>query len=325
MDYTNKKKASHITLDKTISVKPLRAAKQIMLSNFIRIPEKKDKKDKMMFIEPITKISFKYIEGGKYDMGNDGTDPETDNKPIHSVKLNNFYISIYEITNEQFCIFLNEKKEQEDVIEGWINLNATWDDLTCGINRTTKGYSPKQGLKNHPVIYVSWYGAQMFCSWLSNKTGEIYRLPSECEWEFVARNYGTKNKYSWGNNQPVGKKGGNIADERLKKIYNNLTVWPAYNDGFVYTSPVGSFNPSEAGIFDMTGNVAEWCSDWYDDLYYSSSTQDNPKGPSAGFKKVIRGGSWYIYSVELSNFARSFESPDVQDFDIGFRLVKEIK
>jgi len=175
---------------------------------------------------------------------------------------------------------------------------------------------------NHPVIHVSWNDAVAYCDWLSKKTGQNYRLPTEAEWEYAARSGDKNYKYSWGNFGPEGRKGGNIADESAKRIWDCSWLWEGYDDGYAYTAPVGSYEPNELGLYDMTGNVWEWCQDWYDVDYYKNSPQFDPKGPSSGSYRVLRGGSW----IDLPIFVRcSFRYINVPDFRYsysGFRLAR---
>jgi formylglycine-generating enzyme required for sulfatase activity len=156
---------------------------------------------------------------------------------------------------------------------------------------------------NLPVENVSWNDCQEFIRELNRKTGKQYRLPTEAEWEYAARG-GTKSEgytYSGSNNVDwVAEYEGN----------NNKT-----------TKPVGGKKPNELGIYDMSGNVWEWCSDWYGSDYYKSSSSNNPQGPSSGSYRVSRGGSWLSYASHCRVAYRYSSSPDYGDSDLGFRLV----
>ena len=140
-----------------------------------------------------------------------------------------------------------------------------------------------------PVVGVSWHDAGAFADWLSKITGERYRLPTEAEWEAAGRGGLTGQAFPWGNQPPD-------EDGRFPANYNPN---PYDKDGFTYAAPVGSFPPNGYGLFDMAGNVAEWCGDWYEATYYARSPYQDPEGPPTGTYRVIRGGSWYSRAREL--------------------------
>jgi formylglycine-generating enzyme required for sulfatase activity len=171
------------------------------------------------------------------------------------------------------------------------------------------------------VIHVSWNDAVEYCRWLSRKTGSAYRLPTEAEWEYASGNGAKHTMYSWGNGDPSGKNGGNVADESAKREFSAWTIFTGYNDGHVFTSPVGTYNPNEFGLYDMSGNEWEWCSDWYGAEYYKGSPVSNPQGPSSGIRRVFRGGSWYSYPRICRTSFRDGSTPDGRNFYLGFRLV----
>jgi formylglycine-generating enzyme len=262
-----------------------------------------------------------FIKGGTFQMG--GNESGRDTKPVHAVTLTNYYIGKYEITVAQFGQFINETGYQTDADKGdgsFVWTGSLWAKLK-GVNWKC---NPEGKLRpaeefDHPVIFVSWNDAVEYCKWLILKTGREYRLPTEAEWEYAAGNGPKHTKYSWGNGEPYGKKGGNVADESSKE--KTGYSWPGYNDGYVYTAPVGSFNPNELGLYDMNGNVSEWCSDFYDSKYYKSSPSDNPKGPSTGTFKVIRGGSYRLPPNAQLVIYRDRGDPLYRYSATGFRIV----
>ena len=265
-----------------------------------------------------------FIQGGTFQMGsNDGEDDE---QPVHSVTLSSFYLGKYEITVSQFMQFINETGYQTDADKdggGYIWSGSEWKK-SSGVNWKcdAEGNIRSQSEYNHPVIQISWNDATEYCNWLSRKTGKSYRLPTEAEWEFAAGNGSKHTKYSWGNGEPFGKNGGNVADETAKRKFGLSNIWSGYDDGFASTSPVGSFNPNELGLYDMTGNVYEWCSDWYGSDYYKSSISSNPKGPMAGSNRVKRGGSWSYLPAFQRVASRDYSSQSNNLYMHGFRIAR---
>jgi formylglycine-generating enzyme required for sulfatase activity len=160
------------------------------------------------------------------------------------------------------------------------------------------------GDDNCPVERVSWNQAQEFIKRLWDKTrNQTYRLPTEAEWEYAAR-AGSKGKYSFGDDP-----------NRL-----NDYAWFERNSGGK-THPVGRRLPNAWGLFDMHGNVVEWCQDWYDENYYKQSPRENPQGPLSGEGRVLRGGSWKLSAIDCRATGRGNDPPDDRYDDIGFRVV----
>jgi formylglycine-generating enzyme required for sulfatase activity len=262
------------------------------------------------------------VRGGTFQMGsNDGGNDE---KPLHSVTLSDFYMGKYEVTNAEFVRFLNAKGNQEEGGATWIDLSGKYDDERCRITQSGSTFQVEAGYERHPVIFVSWYGATAYCKWLSKQTGKNYRLPTEAEWEYAAGNGSRHTKYSWGDGEPAGKKGGNVADKTAKAKYPAWTVFENYSDGYIYTAPVGQYDPNDFGLHDMTGNVWEWCSDWYDADYYQKSPSKDPQGASAGDYRVVRGGSWDHARYYCRSAYRDLWWPFDRDDVIGFRVVRHL-
>jgi len=265
-----------------------------------------------------------FIEGGTFQMGsNEGEDDE---KPVHTVTVGDFWLGKYEVTVAEFEKFISATGYQTDAEKGdgsYFWTGSKWEKK-AGVNWRcdAQGNVRKSSELNHPVIHVSWNDAVAYCEWLSRKNGQNYRLPTEAEWEYAACGGGKNYKYSWGNFGPEGRKGGNIADESAKRIWNCSWLWEGYDDGYAYTAPVGSYEPNELGLYDMTGNVWEWCQDWYDADYYKNSPQIDPKGPSSGAYRVLRGGSWLSRPIHVRCSIRHGSGPDYRGTSGGFRFAR---
>ena len=163
---------------------------------------------------------------------------------------------------------------------------------------------------------VSWNDAVAFCRWLSRVEGLEYRLPTEAEWEYSCR-AGSSREYTFGNDaeQLVGF--GNVADASLKTTFSNAATVQS-NDGSIFTTRVGSYRSNEFGLYDMHGNVLEWCSDWYGD--YSTSPVVDPVGPVTGSNRVDRGGSWSRVAADCRSAFRNRNAPSTRRNSLGFRL-----
>jgi formylglycine-generating enzyme required for sulfatase activity len=171
----------------------------------------------------------------------------------------------------------------------------------CEVTGHRMPRQPDWSKDDHPVVFVSWKDAITYAEWMGK------RLPTEAEWEYAARNRGKEVKYP----------NGNTLTSRDANYYNPGS--PA-EDGYLHTAPVGSFPPNELGLYDMAGNVWEWCADWYDAGYYSKSPHRNPTGPAGGMYRVVRGGSWWSTTPELCRAAnRNRNRPSAKGKVIGFR------
>lgn len=239
-------------------------------------------------------MELRLVPAGEYLLGSPPGEPGRywDEGPQHRVRLTAFYITTTEITNAWYGRFLRETGHQPPLYWRDRNLNA-----------------PEQ-----PVVGVTWYDALAFARWLSKITGEPYRLPTEAEWEAAARGGLVGQPYPWGAEPPA-------AGGRYRANYNPK---PYAADGYAYTAPVGSFPPNGYGLYDMAGNVAEWCLDWYSPDAYTYRSGADPAGPPTGTAKVVRGGSWYSSARELRCAARQAWPPPSADGFIGFRLVRPL-
>lgn len=266
------------------------------------------------------------IQGAEFVMGNsNGYDDE---KPVHKVSLSSFGISPTEVTVGQFNAFVQESGYVTDAERKgsatYIENGKSESKGDINWRHDEQGNLRDTWQHDYPVIRVSWNDATAFCKWLSERTGYNYRLPSEAEMEYVAGNGTNYTKYSWGAEEPgVNDKLENLADMTAKDQFPDWEVFDNYNDGYVFSAPVGSFKSNKFGIHDLSGNVMEWCYDWYDAEYYADSPYGDPLGPSSGSYKAIRGGAWVskpagaILCFRIGNKAR-----EDCDYDLGFRVVK---
>ncbi len=233
------------------------------------------------------------ITGGSFYMGDEkGEDKE---KPLHSVTLNDFKIGKYEVTNAQYCEFLNEKGNREGVGGTWMFLEYSKIELKGARFISMLGY------ENHPVVVISWEGAAAFAEWSGA------RLPTEAEWEYVSRGGSLTNEYTYS--------GSNQIDE---------IAWYERNSGSK-THHVGTKKSNELGVHDMSGNVWEWCNDWYDEAYYQTSPQQNPQGADTGSARVLRGGSWRFDDDYCRSSKRYNIAPAARNTGIGFRLAQSLE
>jgi sulfatase modifying factor 1 len=235
-------------------------------------------------------LDLVFVEGGSFSMGsNDGNPSE---QPVHKVQVDSFYISKYEVTQSQWAEImgasptLNKGKGDKYPV-----YNVTWSDATDFCNNL----SIKEGL----TPCYSGTGAGIECDFSTNG----YRLPTEAEWEYAARGGKKSQNYLYA--------GSNNADE---------AGWNSDNaEGM--THEVGLKAANELGIYDMSGNMWEWCGDWYGAKYYASSPSLNPTGPSSGIYRVLRGGGWGIFADGL-RCSNRYYGAHRSDADCGFRCVR---
>ena len=208
-------------------------------------------------------VTFKMIrvEGGTFYMGATAEqldDADDDEKPAHNVTLSSYYIGETEVTQQLWQVVTGQKPTNGD--------DHQWDS--------------KYGLgPNRPAYYISWDDCQEFITKLNALTGRSFRMPTEAEWEFAARGGNKSRGYKYAGSNDIGD-----------------VAW-YYGNSNGTTHDVATKQPNELGVYDMSGNVFEWCSDWYDDNYYSNSPNSNPTGPPTGSQRANRGGSYYVESL----------------------------
>jgi formylglycine-generating enzyme required for sulfatase activity len=259
--------------------------------------------------------SMVHVKGGCFPLGNVFGGGWLREKPVHEVCVNNYYLGKHEVTVGEFRKFVNAtgyktEAEKQDGCHSW---EGRMEIKREKYNWHNPGFPQTE---NHPVVCVTWNDADAFIRWLNSKAGRTYRMPTEAEWEYAARNRGKKYKYSWGNGEPSG----NIADEAAERDLSVKAGWTGYDDGYAFTSPVGSYKPNDLGMYDLSGNVYEWVSDWYVKDYYKSSPKKNPQGPDTGTLKILRGGSWNPLPALVKTTNRFMAGTGARGSWMGFRL-----
>ncbi len=258
------------------------------------------------------------LPGGSFRMGNDLA-AYPDQRPAHDVRLHGFWIDSHEVTNRQFADFV----DQSDYIttaeqQGWAlvfdRTSGDWIEAPGADWRHPGGaHTGIDGREDWPVVQVSWYDADAYARWVG------CRLPTEAEWEYAARAGLRDADFPWGRAETVdGRYGANYWQGWFPD--EDLAV-----DGFDDLAPVRSFPANGFGLYDMSGNVWEWCADWYEADYYRSSVAESPAGPADGPMRVQRGGSWLSaenYSPGYKVSVRSKRRPNVCYQDVGFRCVR---
>ena len=242
-------------------------------------------------------------------------------QPRHQVTIDPFHLDPYEVTNRQFEQFVQATvyqttAEKEGTAFVWTNNQQGWQQ-TKGATWRQPEAGPDVFASDrveHPVVNVSWNDAEAYCRWAGK------RLPTEAEFEYATR-AGTQTTYWWGNFSPGLRQVANVADENARTLL--LAVITGYEDGAVTTAPVGSYDANPFGLFDMTGNVAEWTADRADGLYYRKSPERNPTGPSSGGNRMFRGGAWSDASYGIRPTVRDEGPATERGTKLGFRCAQD--
>ena len=258
--------------------------------------------------EPLADLELVRVPGGTFDMGDLFGGGRSNERPVHSVAVRDFCLGRYEVTVAQFRRFVEATgyktgAERQGFV---VDVDAAMGSLVrrAGISWREPGLPLAD---DHPVTWVSWEDATAFTRWLAEKTGKPYRLPTEAEWEFAARSGGKPEKWA---GVPHGEEPGEHA-------------WYAANSGG-HTHPVGLKKPNGLGLFDLSGNVWEWCLDGgY--AYAPGPVPATPAEPVRAPYPAIRGGSWRVTSDIIRVFYRSAYKPDYAHSSIGFRVALEVR
>ena len=251
----------------------LSAVLSLMASAPETAPKRNQGGSSVVILGPI-EMQAVLVEGGTFNMGDMWSVGGDNEKPVHEVKLSDFYISISEVTigeYKEFCKRTHRKMPLQD--------DGSQD--------------------NFPVAYVTWYEAKNFCDWVGGQ------LPTEAQWEYSARCKG----------KPMIYPSGEHIDHSLANYSGKER-----KDRWERTSPVKKFKPNVLGIYDLAGNLYEWCFDYYKSDYYAKSFKVDPTGPSSGLYKVLRGGSWYHHENELRTSHRFRYLAVARVSYVGFRV-----
>jgi formylglycine-generating enzyme required for sulfatase activity len=279
------------------------------------------------------------LDGGPFLMGTETTEgfPADGEGPIRKVTVDPFYIDRYPVTNQAFSEFVHATDHQTEaerfgwsfVFQGHIPpgdrarlvedtvLGAEWWCKLRGADwRHPEGPdSSIADLSYYPVVHISWNDACAYAKWAGK------RLPTEAEWEFAARSGLEQKLYPWGDElTPEGK--------HLCNIWQG--EFPDHNtaeDGYAGLAPVDAFPPNAYGLYTITGNAWEWCSDWFHPTFHVLATRLNPAGPFEGQSKVIKGGSYLCHKSYCNRYrvaARSANTPDSSTTNMSFRCVRDV-
>lgn len=256
------------------------------------------------------------IPAGEFQMGSPDADPKDYEHPLHTVYTDAFYMDVHEVTNAEYKTFVdaNPHWRKERIYQGYAEGYLThWRENNY-----------PEGEADHPVIFVSWHAAMAYAKWLGK------RLPTEAEWEKAARGGLEGKLFPWGNTLPDGTQC-NFADKRTDYEWSNMDV----DDGYKLTAPVGSYSANGYGLYDMSGNVWEWCLDAYH-YQFTDSARSNPIGGSEKIadvveehrhirtERVLRGGAWNDDERFLRiTFRTNYPAWNTENCS-GFRCVKDV-
>jgi formylglycine-generating enzyme required for sulfatase activity len=298
-----------------------------------------------------------HIPAGEFQMGDSFGEGVADERPVHTVYVNAFFMDRTEVTNQQYADALNWANTQGELItiSGGAVYNYDGEEEYCstttsssdsGIIWNGSNFGATAGKEYYPMVEVSWHGSVAYANWRSAMQGKPlcydlstwdcnfangYRLPTEAEWEKAARGGTSGHRFPWSDSDDIQHARVNYYSNWSSGVpsYRFDTSpteghHPTFNTGvYPYSSPVRYFAANGYGLYDMSGNVWEWCNDWYSPSYYGSSPYNNPHGPTTGNDRVIRGGSWRHTANAARCAYRQFSSFQLYPISYfrGFRLV----
>jgi len=251
----------------------------------------------MMYLPPMT-----------FRMGDLSGAGQRNEKPVRTVHLDGYAIGRYEVTNAQYVAFLNAVQPSDNARKRWLYIKA--QNESSHIWQSGDRFGVEAGYEKHPVVGVSWYGVQAYVHWLSEQTGQRYRLPTEAEWEAAAR-AGTQTKYSWGNQEPICTPGA-----------PNGAQFGSCNKR--RTALVGTFAANPFGLYDMHGNVREWVADCYLETYDPTATHNPLAENNHCVLRVVRDGAWSDPVWLLRSARRQGNYPNLTASVIGFRVARDL-
>ena len=272
--------------------------------------------------EPQLPENYVLVRGGEFEMGS----PESEEKRSadetqHRVRVSDFAMCRFAVTVGEFRKFIESSGYRTDAEQGDGSVIWTGSEWKSqhGVNwrHGVSGRERGAGEEGHPVLHVSWNDAEAYSRWLTEGDGRggSYRLPTEAEWEYACRG-GTKTPFNTGENLTTDQAN---YDGNYPYGKNPTGVWRKD------TVAVDAFEPNGYGLYNMHGNVWEWCSDWYGSEYYEEcrkkGVEENPQGPEGGSNRVLRGGGWHYNAQYCRSANRSYSTPGNRYCKIGFRLV----
>jgi formylglycine-generating enzyme required for sulfatase activity len=244
------------------------------------------------------------IPAGEFLMGSETLGNETE-RPVHAVFLDDYYIDVYEVSNQDFTEFLNHRGNRKEGGAPWINLAGEG----CPIETRDGRFDCPEIYRLHPVCHVTWYGAKAYAEWRGK------RLPTEAEWEKASRGGRSQMHFPWGNDPPADR----CNWSGIQNYPEGIERLPFREGGALL--PVDTYSPNAYGLYNMAGNVSEWCEDWYNKKYYDKSPYRNPLCTTERYYRIHRGGGFSAVEMLLRCSARTGAPPDVGAPMIGFRCV----
>ena len=261
-------------------------------------------------------MRFVIVPAGAFAMGSARTESgRLENEgPQRTVRITRpFSLGVTEVTigqMEAFAAATGYVTDAERDAEGGFGIDFATGKVVRqrGITFRAPGFPGFEPGPQHPAVLVSWQDAEAFCAWLSRVEKRRYRLPTEAEWEYAAR-AGRSGRYATGDDPASLRGSANVADASLRAAVPALTAGEAWDDGFPFLAPVASFAANAFGLYDVHGNVWEWCADWYAPDAYAHAAADDPQGPAEGSFRTIRGGGWFNPAVQNRSAQRIYFDP----------------